>query len=374
MCIAAITVYLGKKGELRPQKVACHECWQCREQAITDWQGRNIAETLTAKACHAVTLTYGRDENNSADHIRMALLTYSDVQKFLKLLRRHGFPVRYFVTGEYGSAKGRAHWHIMLYWLDGVPPGLVLDDERFMFARYNAKTGEQATDENGDLAYFWPHGYAFFTEPRTHSVRYNCKYILKDTADELAQRKPGMSKLPPLGAEYFAQMAGRYVEQGLAPQGAGREEWANGDLMIGGFEYRFPGVTRTDKHGVEHPVLFRLKDRSLELFLESYVRQWRARHGDLAMPASRLVEEFVEPGTWKTGPATAKPLTLREMPPVTEEEKAKHLAHLAHVRDLQRGTKNVEEQQGQGWSDEDGWYYRDESIRAAYAKYWRDAA
>ena len=101
--------------------VACRQCWQCREHKVDDWVGRNIAESQTAKAASVVSLTYGRDRSTGdVDHMQAAVLTYSDVQKMLKHLRVDGYPVRYFVAGEYGSRNGRAHWHVILYWQGNV--------------------------------------------------------------------------------------------------------------------------------------------------------------------------------------------------------------------------------------------------------------
>ena len=80
-----------------------------------DWQGRCIAEAATAKAAFAVTLTYGRDAMGEKLHERAVVMTYSDVQRYLKLLRRHRYTVRYFCAGEFGSEKGRVHWHIILF-------------------------------------------------------------------------------------------------------------------------------------------------------------------------------------------------------------------------------------------------------------------
>ena len=70
-------------------EVACRYCSQCVDRKITDWVGRNIAESKSAVKTFAVTLTYGRDRRGDVDHVRAFLLTYSDVQKYLKLLRRH---------------------------------------------------------------------------------------------------------------------------------------------------------------------------------------------------------------------------------------------------------------------------------------------
>ena len=253
MCIAPNILANG-------QPVACHECWQCREQAINDWVGRNIAESKTAIACHAVTLTYGRSRSGDADHERANVLTYSDVQKYLKLLRRHGYPVRYFVTGEFGSKKGRAHWHIMLYWLERVPENIVLD-QNFMERH-------------------WPHGWSFWTKPSHNAIRYNCKYIQKDMGDAERQGHLAMSKKPPLGTAYFERLAEKYVAQGLSPQS---------------LEYTFPEVRRRKQDGSEEVVVFRLKDTPAERFIEHFRTKWRERYGDKPYPPSRMIEEALDP-------------------------------------------------------------------------------
>ena len=179
--------------------VACRKCWQCIETKIDDWVGRCVAESVTATAAHVVTLTYGHDmETGDRDNIRAAVLTYSDVQKYLKRLRFDGFPVRYFITGEYGSKKGCAHWHIILYWQDKVP--------------------EHVLRENFKQKH-WPHGWSYWDKSTPEAVRYACKYLLKDPSDdEMQSWGPMVSKYPPLGDAYFHKLAGMYVDQGLSPQ------------------------------------------------------------------------------------------------------------------------------------------------------------
>ena len=260
MCIAPLVLADGTE-------TACHECWQCRANRVRDWTGRGIAEIKTAKAAHVVTLTYGRsmskDETwrgervSEADHEHAVILTYSDVQKYLKLLRRHGFPVRYFCAGEYGSKNHRAHWHVVLFWQDRVPPHELR--RNFM-------------EEH------WPHGWSFWTRADARGIRYVCKYLLKDGYDKAKQYHLAMSKKPPLGAAYFAELAGQYVASALAPQ----------DLM-----YRFPVVRPSGAQEVEE---FMLSDRSAELFLEQYISQWRARYGRKHWPPSDLVDAFHEFG------------------------------------------------------------------------------
>lgn len=256
MCKAPIMLPTGVE-------TACHKCSQCRERAIDDWVGRNIAESRTSKWARAVTLTYGRSDEGSPDHERAAILTYSDVQKWIKLLRRHGFDVRYFITGEFGSTKGRAHWHVMLYG-QGSMPEHRLEDKYFVGA-------------------FWSHGFSYWTMPDHRNIRYNCKYILKDMGDEARQGHLAMSKKPPLGARYFDDLAERYVRQGLAPQ----------DLF-----YSFPEVRQRKRDGSEAPKLFMLKDRSAELFLDHYLATWRARRGSQPVPGSELLEAYEKYGVF----------------------------------------------------------------------------
>ena len=209
-------------------------------------------------------------------------MTYSDVQKWIKRLRFHGFPVRYFATGEFGSTKGRAHWHVMLYGSGAMP--------------------EHRLDEDYFIGGHWEDGFSFWTKPTHSAIRYNCKYILKDQGDAMRQGHLAMSKKPPLGAEYFAQVAEQYVRQGLAPQ----------DLT-----YRFPEVRRRKPDGSEEVVEFMLTGRSAELFLEQYIRRWEATYPGRPMPPSDLIEEFTDRAAWNPrlepepvglwGPDVAKP-------------------------------------------------------------------
>ncbi|WP_221724636.1 hypothetical protein, partial [Ochrobactrum sp. SFR4] len=64
------------------------------ETKIDDWVGRCVAENKTAIAAHSISLTYGRDENDSVDHLHAAWLTYSDVQKYFKRLRKAKYKFR----------------------------------------------------------------------------------------------------------------------------------------------------------------------------------------------------------------------------------------------------------------------------------------
>lgn len=251
-------------------EVACRKCEQCCQRKINDWVGRNIAESKVSKTV-AVTLTYGRNEANEEIHERTVSLTYSDFQKYIKLLRRHGYPVRYLVAGEYGSLNGRAHWHAILHFEDRVPDHE--NQQNFMHEIQSA---------DGNIVKLWPHGWSFWdSKPDMSAVRYICKYVLKDSNDELKQAHLSMSKKPPIGARYFEQVADDLVKAGLAPQQ---------------LEYSFPDVQFTKKDGTRERVRFFLSGRSAELYLDHYIKRWAEVHTNRPMPRSELLELYREYG------------------------------------------------------------------------------
>lgn len=270
--------------------VACRKCWQCRENKINDWVGRCIAEKETVPAANAITLTYGRDENGQVDHLRAAVLTYSDVQKYFKLIRRHGYPCRYFAVGEYGSEKGRAHWHVVVFWTGTEtvqtvgPDGKKREVIRALVPRFKEKSKDFAGNEYGKGEEYprcikfnerhWPHGFSEWDDPTAPSIRYICKYIQKDIGLAERQGHLSMSKKPPLGAKYFEQLAGRYVKQGVAPL----EPY-----------YWFPEVR--DDQG--KPIKFYMQGVSLDNFCRTFLEQWEAVHGTHA-PHSAMIEDYCD--------------------------------------------------------------------------------
>ncbi|MBU1335214.1 MAG: hypothetical protein KJ944_19350 [Alphaproteobacteria bacterium] len=220
------------------------------------------------------------------------ILTYSDCQKLVKLLRRHGYEVRFFITGEYGSERQRAHWNIILYSDKPLPAFSGWDQygrwkakapftTRFNWVRTDAN-GKPVYIQNGQPAWWWPHGFVHIDQLNVQNVKYVCKYVLKDFDANGKQGHKGQSKgepgkSGPIGWKYFEHLAEKYVEQGLAPQTP---------------EYRFP-ESRT-REG--EPIHYWLKGRSLELFLEHYIATWLRRWPERKRPKSALVDLFEEYG------------------------------------------------------------------------------
>lgn len=244
MCLNPVTLITG-------QQVACQKCWQCLRNKVDDWTGRLIAEGQVSSGAYVVTLTYGRDTlYNSVDHLKAATLTYSDIQKLLKLMRRHGLKVRYLIVGEYGAMKGRSHWHCVLFFRDFVP---IME-----------------IGKNTDYQY-WPHGHTYWDRLTPEAIAYVAKYVAKEVEAEGAFYHMGMSRRPPLGDGYFRMLAQRYIEARLAPQD---------------FVYQFAGVERKGKQRK-----FVMRGKTRENFLRYYRDGWWAAYGDHP-PNSEILDKF----------------------------------------------------------------------------------
>jgi hypothetical protein len=239
MCIAPIKLDDGNE-------VGCRECWQCRKRRVNDYVGRCIAESKFAKKTYAVTLTYGGDQGVNA-----VTLIYKDIQDFLKRLRKK-YKCRYIVTGEYGSAKGRSHWHIILFFQDNWP--------------------EVTSNKRVDWKY-WKHGFAYFQEPDWKGFEYCLKYVLKDQTSRQSDSHLAMSKKPPLGHEFFQQLAKQHVEQALVPQT---------------YFYKF-GDVRDYKNREKG---FMMQGKTRENFMETFINEWEAKYDH--EPLSEIVNDYYD--------------------------------------------------------------------------------
>lgn len=261
--------------------VGCRICWQCRQNRVNNWVGRNIAETETATVSYAVTFTYGRSWDGRADHLRSVLLTYSDIQKMLKRMRKAGLIVRYIICGEYGSDFGRAHWHGVFHFYGRGPETWEGRHLNWSEDQWNTVGGIHVPewssyDENGEWAGFL--GHVHIKKASYAHVRYALKYLLKNTGDDKSQWKLAMSRKPPLGNAYFTTLAVETAQAGLAPQ----------DL-----KYNF----RVRKmNGEEEHMQFLLTGRMAEIYLRTYLDAWKDIHGEAPHPPSELVQTFAEWG------------------------------------------------------------------------------
>ncbi|QCS37249.1 replication initiation protein [Tortoise microvirus 75] len=266
MCISPIKLEDGIQA-------SCRVCWQCRSNRVSDWVGRNIAETETATVSYAVTLTYGRSWDGRADHLRSVMLTYSDIQKMLKRMRKAGYVVRYIVAGEYGAKLERAHWHGVFHFYGAIVPEWEGQHLNWSQEQWDRVGGIHIPEWSQDGA---PMGHVHIKKATYAHTRYALKYLLK--AESLDQAKVAMSRKPPLGYAYFVSLAKQAAAQFIAPQ----------DL-----NYKF-NVRKMS--GEQEVMQFLLRGRMAEIYLDTYLAEWRALHGTRPRPPSELVDTYEEFG------------------------------------------------------------------------------
>lgn len=241
--------------------VSCRNCWQCRKTRIDDLVGRCTAEQKKSDQVLAVTLTYAGDTTHAQT------LVYADVQKLLKRLRfTKGRSVRYISAGEYGSKKSRAHWHIILF-IRGVKiPVAPIKADRKPDEIYLALNKSDRIDWSG-----WSQGFSFWQKPDYGAFAYVLKYVLKDLDSSFHKTHLAMSKKPPLGHDFFADLAQHHVDNGLSPQDV---------------SYTFRDAF--DKNGKR--LKYQLRGRMKELYLDIFRVIWSLSRGS-PYPYSELCIE-----------------------------------------------------------------------------------
>lgn len=141
----------------------------CRQTKIAEWSMRGYHELIShrGKAVFA-TLTYrngdsGYDGNLHKEHIR----------SWIKRLRKlYPCKIRYIVCGEYGTKRGRPHYHAILY---GIEPG-----------------GEAREK----IKKTWPHGHADVSSRHVtgDAIQYTIGYMGKQLKQQEWYEKRGLNR------------------------------------------------------------------------------------------------------------------------------------------------------------------------------------
>lgn len=203
---------------------SCGVCRQCRERRVDDFVGRMMCEAATSDHVAFLTLTYA-----PRDDLADKVITPKHFQDFVRKLRRRDQTnlYRYFVAGEYGDLRGRAHFHVLLF-IKGRRPvwelsrrgeaGREFPGERKKL-RELLQLDPGTSWPDGQVRFHtreWPHGHVTCDwTPSERVMRYPCKYLLKN--------EPGtywcsMSKKPPLGHDWLMALADRNIELGVLPE------------------------------------------------------------------------------------------------------------------------------------------------------------
>lgn len=91
----------------------CGRCEACRKQNADIWTFRLQMERTQWQHTAFITLTYN-NEHCPKDYS----VSPAHVQSFLKRLRYYlPYRVKYFLCGEYGTKKGRPHYHLIVFGL-----------------------------------------------------------------------------------------------------------------------------------------------------------------------------------------------------------------------------------------------------------------
>lgn len=202
MCVSPTIIHRAVGNRYEPLEVACRHCWACRKNKVDDVVGRCLLELAESDWATALTLTY--DDAKTPGEKR-TVLHIEDMQRFLKRFRKSVSHCRYLVAGEYGSKRGRPHFHAVLFG-KGQRPG-------------------QLGDGMNNLAQ-WPWGHVWVDNAVSEkSLRYVAKYLLKSvrkskTKDENKFNAEWISysNKPLLGYSAIVKMAERAARENLFPR------------------------------------------------------------------------------------------------------------------------------------------------------------
>lgn len=156
--------YRGKKGDFYELGTysKCGHCQQCINEKCNNWVVRNYYEEKRHQKKCFITLTY-RDNP--------VILVKKDFQDFAKRLRYYlKEKIRIFYVGEYGTLRGRPHYHAIIYgW----------EDECAIYKTINKKQNIIYTSNIIEKA--WGKGITSYQKFDTHEIPYITLY---ETAKE----------------------------------------------------------------------------------------------------------------------------------------------------------------------------------------------
>jgi len=149
----------------RQISLPCGQCVGCRLERSRQWAMRCIHEAQLHQNNCFITLTYD-DEHLPKD----LSLDHREFQLFFKRLRKANphIKIRYYMAGEYGSTRGRPHFHACIFGYD-------FHDKK-LFSRTSAGSLLYRSQE---LEKLWPYGYSTIGDVTFESAAYVARYIMQ---------------------------------------------------------------------------------------------------------------------------------------------------------------------------------------------------
>lgn len=152
-------------------QVPCGKCVGCARDQAQMWMVRCYHESTQHERNCFVTLTYAEDRT---------VLSKRDLQLFWKRLRKL-HPLRYFVTGEYGTKTHRPHYHAIVFGLDFRGGSYSINEKLY---------GNPILDST------WGLGHVVVADATPESMSYVAGYCNKKLGDSdtfsLMSRRPGI--------------------------------------------------------------------------------------------------------------------------------------------------------------------------------------
>lgn len=169
--------------------VPCSKCLGCRTRRASDWAVRSVHELKYHKESCFLTLTYDNDHLPDGSFLRI-----SDFQNFMKRLRKYiysttGKLVRYLACGEYGSRRGRPHYHLILFGYDFT--------DKVVHSSSPAKKKSKSKSilyTSEILNKIWSNGKCMIGSATKESAGYVARYILKKRSQPSYSTGPWTTK------------------------------------------------------------------------------------------------------------------------------------------------------------------------------------
>lgn len=191
-------------------RLPCGHCTECYKKRQNDWIFRlwnHVRWTRNTYDAFTFTLTYDnehvpvisplkesyeswlKDSKGAPYESAFSCIRYRDFQNFLKRLRHLlSFKFRYFCVAEYGSQRGRAHFHFVMF---DVPKGFTSEELRKI--AYNAWSEDNR--KSGETKHYCTYDNFQCQKVNLESIRYVTKYFNKiDKRNHIVPSVQHMSK------------------------------------------------------------------------------------------------------------------------------------------------------------------------------------
>lgn len=176
----------------------CGKCIGCKLDKAKTWALRCMHEAKFHSDSCWLTLTY--DDVHLPRENGYSKLVKSDLQKFIKRLRKDGCKFKYFGCGEYGDKTGRCHFHIILF---GYRPTdlEVYKRSKEGFVMYNSAYLQKK----------WKNGFVVVADVSFDTAGYTARYSMKkqfkteiiNPNEEIYEPFLCMSTKPAIGKEWY---------------------------------------------------------------------------------------------------------------------------------------------------------------------------